>query len=372
MLRRRRHINGEMTPEKREMTPERRDMRKELLDWKEAKSSRASRAVTCLTPTKGTTRSNENTPHSMPRSSNKVVDENQIPWHHISSPLLTPAKRRGHVNAVSPLMEVCQNVARSSGEVRFCRPSGITSPLSLAHEQASVMTSQRSRLCEDAQAEIEIAVWEESVQVPCTPPPSPLTPLALLLGRREAYEHCSLQGFLQSLPESIYVSFPDEASPERRRLLTCLDQSEEAVEEDHIESLPSSPEQLLEDDEEEELRLGSFDEVLRAVQRHDVVWPAQQTALDIEDYLSRAPDIETFCFIELRDRVSQRVENERMPAVPLETIEEYPPNMPQWQIESIRSRSAMRERRRSTSQKRRRNTEEALDCTVTLGARALS
>lgn len=344
MLRRRRHINGEVTPDR-----EKRDMQKELMEWREAKAARASRAVTCLTPTRGT-RSNENTPRSVHHSSSQVIDENLMPWSYTASPPLTPAKRRGHVNAISPLMEVSQNVQRPSSDVRHCRASGFASPRSPVQEQP------RRKSVDDVHA--EISVWEESIQVPSVPPPSPSKPLDHLR-RRERHEQRLLRGFLENLPASVHIVFPEEASPERRRLLTCLEQSEEMV----VEVRNELQDVCRVREEAQELRPDSDSPFRLAVLNHEVVWP-YQTALDMEDYLCRAHDLEVFWFFEARWRAHERTADELMPSMPFETIEEYPPNWPQWQIESVRSRSAMRARRRSTSQNRGKDTEAAPFCTL--------
>eukprot|EP00440_Ansanella_granifera_P023171 gb/GFBE01025161.1/.p1 GENE.gb/GFBE01025161.1/~~gb/GFBE01025161.1/.p1 ORF type:complete len:591 (+),score=102.41 gb/GFBE01025161.1/:1-1773(+) len=73
----------------------------------------------------------------------------------------------------------------------------------------------------------------------------------------------------------------------------------------------------------------------RRVQRHVATWPPQ-TALDMEDHLSRAHDIFSFWFFEMRDRVSNALP-EFKPRT-LERVTEYPSDWPQWKIDSARLR----------------------------------
>jgi hypothetical protein len=183
-----------------------------------------------------------------------------------------------------------------------------------------------------------------------------------VLSRRQKDELRVLQGFLQSLPESIHVVFQDEAFfrlPDEVRRLAFDPVEEPLAPEADVGSLPSISDEILQSDDDLEFTpTGILSPVRFEVQSHEVVWPSQ-TLLDMEDFLSRAHDIEWFWFFEARDRASSRVAEQRMPAVPLETIEENPPDWPKWKIESARSRSAMRERRKSTTQKHGSSTAEA-------------
>lgn len=82
------------------------------------------------------------------------------------------------------------------------------------------------------------------------------------------------------------------------------------------------------------------------VHRHTITWPAQ-TALDMDDHLSRAHDIYDFWFFELRDRVSHALPNFRSTKVP-ERIQEFPASWPKWRIDSARLRDEAVWRRRKS------------------------
>jgi hypothetical protein len=145
-----------------------------------------------------------------------------------------------------------------------------------------------------------------------------------------------LRSVLSVVGDSLREIRAAEASPERRRL--CLEEEDLVTDEAY---------RMLEGDE---------DSFRVKVQTHEVVW-GEQTIIDYEDYLSRAHDIECFLFFEARDRAEGYTEKERLPKEPLESIPEYPPDMPSWKIESARSRSSMRARRRSLSGSRQGSTE---------------
>lgn len=89
--------------------------------------------------------------------------------------------------------------------------------------------------------------------------------------------------------------------------------------------------------------MGSLSDVHAALEAHVVCWPAP-TALDLEDHLSRAPDIRIFWFMDVRDRMytAAMLANWEQSAVPLEPIHEYPQNWPQWRINSFELREACR------------------------------
>merc|ERR1719375_1352138 len=101
--------------------------------------------------------------------------------------------------------------------------------------------------------------------------------------------------------------------------------------------------------EEDEQPLSEADELRIHLRNYPRAWPEPSWpfALKTEDQLCRAHDIDMFWFFEVRDLASQKTANERKFQEPLEPIAEYPPNWPQWQIESDRTRSAMRARKRT-------------------------
>mmetsp|Transcript_40060 Transcript_40060/g.92974 ORF Transcript_40060/g.92974 Transcript_40060/m.92974 type:complete len:448 (-) Transcript_40060:76-1419(-) len=95
------------------------------------------------------------------------------------------------------------------------------------------------------------------------------------------------------LPEH---SLPDESLPDEE-LDDCSDnfdgstwEGEDDAETEHFEDFV---------DAEVE-----FSELLRIVWQHAVVWP-KKTKLDVEDHLSRAPDMDTFLFFDWRDRLAR-------------------------------------------------------------------
>lgn len=106
-------------------------MSHELREYRKSKAAkRATREGTSATPTR-----DENTPLSNVRSkagppANKPWQMVEGMWLKASSPPKTPSKLRGHVNAQSPLMEVCQNTA--AADMRRCRPSASPSQLSFS------------------------------------------------------------------------------------------------------------------------------------------------------------------------------------------------------------------------------------------------
>lgn len=77
----------------------------------------------------------------------------------------------------------------------------------------------------------------------------------------------------------------------------------------------------------------------RRLQRHRLTWPAP-TALDMEDHLSRAHDIVIFWFFEARDRTASALPDWKPSQEVLEAIPEYPPDWPQWRIDSFELRQA--------------------------------
>lgn len=90
-------------------------------------------------------------------------------------------------------------------------------------------------------------------------------------------------------------------------------------------------------------KFDSISDVRAALESHVVCWPAP-TALDLEDHLSRAPDVRIFWFLDVRDRMynAAMAEDWEQSAVALEPIQEYPPGWPQWRIHSVELRQACR------------------------------
>jgi len=122
-----------------------------------------------------------------------------------------------------------------------------------------------------------------------------------------------------------------------------------------VEGLPdqqSPPEDESEDEEGEEA--GRPDDaglvrLRRKLRRHEISWP-QPTSLGTEDHLSRAFDIRLFWFFEARDRMAMLVpEVAEREFEPLEGVSEYPPDWPQWKVDSFNLREAARSARRRRS-----------------------
>jgi len=403
-----------------------RDMLRELRDWRMTKvvDRGANGDGACLTPTRvKSARTDENTPTRMrcKASDNKT-----------HSPPKTPGTGRTH-NAMSPLMEVCQNTGRSIGEMKRCfsapllcrlGASPLASPSSFCVSPTLVATSSiaapattrqdcvsKSPSMEKAESgmdyfALEMLAWEESVQEPTAPPPSPAALFVGLLRRSDATHFCDLHGFLHALPLSLRVALGDaggewnhtvpeelvQAAPLRRSLLECLDQTDAGTGEATAQLPSTSAEQLLspasstttplplqcspnageaaapalavespvsssasismlslsdEGDAAEAVDAGSPRR--QAIQNHHPVWPAQ-TALEMEDHLSRAANIEVFWFFEVRDRCNYRTAHERGDQTPLDCVPEYPCSWAQWQIDAAHARSAATRARKSRSE----------------------
>lgn len=365
-----------------------RDMRMELLEYKKQRALR---------------RGDENMPvrNGVVPSRMKVHDEALPMWGQAQSPPRTPLKSRGHVNAISPLMEVCQNTGKSTGEMKRCRPSASpvpSAPLVLSASPPSTPTASSAsnqRRCPtspemtEEHCSHELRAWEEAAQAPSVPPASPATPyVGLLLSRHEASERRLLQGFLGALPASLRVEAispshspvprldiagsaashearwaspvravspsPDNCSATRRTIALEAESPVPAVLESSLQQ-PSEHDEEQQFSDDESLEADELEQFLDDVRNHEEVWPPR-TILDMEDHLSRSHDILTFLFFEVRDRAEHRTANERaergLHLEPLTSIREYPPGWTAWQIESARSRSAMRMRKRSTSRGR--------------------
>jgi len=366
----------------------------------------------------------------------KVQDEAlSLTWSQAAqSPPKTPNKLRGHVNAVSPLSEVCLNAGKPVGDMKRCRPS-VSPPASVLLASAGSPPSTASASSANAALELhaagsmphgaapcsspskeeqciatssprgdsccmrELLAWQEAAQESNAPPASPASPCLNMHFRRDESNRRALLGFLYGLPQSLYAAMPDQADckqdqagsndvreeaalPLHRSLLESLET--EAVKAPCRLSpspLPTpscSPVQccpdegpvqageslvplaleasLLEalDAPDEDILVSEADELAefrQNIEKHQQSWPPQ-SILDMEDHLSRSFDFTVFMFFERRDRLNAASAHERKPAETLSSIPEYPPNWAQWQIESARSRSAMRTRKRSTSRHR--------------------
>jgi len=396
-----------------------RDMASELREFQDKK--RAAKK-----------RNDENDPFRNPASANMLLKG--------QSPPSTPTKMRGHVNAVSPLAEVCQNIGSLTDERKRCRPSPMPSPVaqtplslsgspeggtcgsrcdirgrqstgslveelkkcrpspmpspvaqaapslggtpersscgsrcdtqgrpkeSLPKRQIDIFSdispdegsdictgeldTDRVMLRED-DCIYEVRAWAESMEVPCVPPSSPMPQYANhQLFRRRSEDRFEIDSFLRRLPNSLIAACPEiqDRCIESREVDSSLD----------VSLLAASEAQ--EDDSDVDTHAPEADEHSRLVEdinNHATMWPPQ-TILDMEDHLSRSHDISTFLFFEVRDRAHARTADDR-PLIDdqLESIPEYPPNWSQWQIESSRSRSAMRSRKLSTG---RQSSEKA-------------
>jgi hypothetical protein len=116
-----------------------RNMQQELQEFRKRRAAeRAAFEAATSTPTQvKTMRSDENTPtRSAASIRGKVFDDGFSPK--------TPSHLRRQVNAVSPLMEVCQNTARSAGELRRCRSSPVASPATASSIAGLKMQTQIS------------------------------------------------------------------------------------------------------------------------------------------------------------------------------------------------------------------------------------
>jgi len=97
-------------------------------------------------------------------------------------------------------------------------------------------------------------------------------------------------------------------------------------------------------------KFDSISDVRAALESHILCWPAP-TALDLEDHLSRAPDVRIFWFLDVRDRMynAAMAEDWEQSSTALEPIQEYPPGWPQWRIDSFELRQACRANREAAA-----------------------
>jgi len=92
------------------------------------------------------------------------------------------------------------------------------------------------------------------------------------------------------------------------------------------------------------------------LRRHVIQW-GEPVPLTEEDLLSRAHDIYTFWFFETRERIANKLtEFDENPTSPLACIAEYPPDWPQWRIDSFDLREAARAARSSSLTPKSRRT----------------
>lgn len=239
--------------------PAKRDMQAELEAWRQARREAAS--------SKGQ-RPFANTRRAIREKENDAFVK--VP------PPLTPQKRQGHLNAVSPLAEICQNA--SPREVCVQRPRRLPSPL-------QVLPAQPWRSAA-AGLSSTLQVLEESHQVPRAPPSSPRSPFAEELTRPHpqraveavllaAAELCASETLSEGLstPVTTPAGSPEKAfstpgrisassPPVKPRVAQRVEALEVAparcLEWDDAEAPTSSPETLSQENEEEvseELRL---------------------------------------------------------------------------------------------------------------------
>mmetsp|Transcript_60389 Transcript_60389/g.143952 ORF Transcript_60389/g.143952 Transcript_60389/m.143952 type:complete len:419 (-) Transcript_60389:175-1431(-) len=263
----------------------------------------------------------------------------------------------------------------------------------------------RAKLASDAErlsvAE-RISIWEEQMQSPRPPPPSPLTPSSV----RPGNSHSPLASLLtQKLQAAACRSSPSQDQqcqspgeqplrPSRQKvnspvpcrvLLDSLDEYAEPANSSKLElsvsptkcdhssatakearalmtrSLfsagdPGSPaaddkvtqsSQQPEPEPEGSADCKTFQHDMAQLRcdiiSHTIRW-GEQTALDMEDFLSRASDFETFLWINRRDIISQKFVQDVPPegGSELETVPEYPPEWPAWRINSYELREAVR------------------------------
>lgn len=256
---------------------------------------------------------------------------------------------------------------------------------------------------------LEMLVWEEGVQEPSAPPPSPASPFVGLLRRSDATHCFDLHGFLHALPLSLRVALGDaggewshtvqeehvQAAPLRRSLLECLDQTDagpgeatgllpsssavqllspasstitplplqcspnareaaapELAGESPVPSNASISMLSLSEEGDAVEAVDACGAVREAIQNHNPVWPPQ-TALDMEDHLSRAANIHVFWFFEIRDRLNWKTADWRQneqDQTPLDCVPEYPCSWAQWQIDAAHARSAATRARKPRSE----------------------
>jgi len=110
------------------------------------------------------------------------------------------------------------------------------------------------------------------------------------------------------------------------------------------------------DDDAGDVLQDLYEDLPQRLRRHVIQW-GDPVPLTEEDLLSRAHDIETFWFFETRERILNKLpEFAENPAPPLECIAEYPPDWPQWRIDSFDLREAARAARSNSLTPKSRRT----------------
>jgi len=330
-----------------------------------------------------------------------------------SLPPVTPARRRAHVDAVSPLADICQNAGRSAADTRQCsRPRQVLAtearPEEASHHLPAMAGGEAPHsalpragavdcgfhfappgrdearagasalLIPDgmnaARALEQIVAYEEWVEVPRAPPPSPATPRVEWARRepgapwlapvaRAAEFRTALPAVLAAMVTATFPPDVDQAGPpdvledethaakhcEERPIADIFGSRQELVLEVEKDGMVQNCE--LEETDDADLEVGGW---RRRLAGHQLVWPVQ-TALDMEDHLSRAYDIEAFWFLEVRDRANMAAADAaysmgsatsawqgQSAAERLGSIPEYPPGWPHWRMESFDLRQAAR------------------------------
>lgn len=346
-----------------------RDMRRELEEWRESRRARRATASVLRGPSCS---------GGLIRSKALLCETAASAF---SAPV-TPARQRAHVNAVSPLDEICHGAAGGgSGSRGICaRGTAAAAAASMAAVQLQAagaapgaVTAERptaagkrepgldsmdSAARSSAAVAAALVCLEERLQVPRPPPSSPSTPFADRLGRlglagasRMATPQNALATALAALeaatgcspgrPRGGHASPADAEEPEAAQEEWGLQVAKEEAEDEAPEAAPG-----IED-------LDSLELWHRWLERHAVVWPPP-TVLDMEDHLSRAYDIFIFWFFEARDRANTLLpESAQRPPEPLACIPEYPLDWPQWRIDSFELREAARAARGRAAKQRK-------------------
>lgn len=397
-----------------------RDMRKELEEWRQARAARSGTPTPkTVAPAKKKLQSRqgrigkENIPiRRAPLA--KAVElscEPQTP--------VTPGGHKRHVNAVSPLTEICQNTQNRLDQFEAANKQICRKLENLPLESSPVGPSAPSAL----------EIWEEQLQAPRVPPSSPQPPFDKYPLRPPGVDDfwtwpcqpAALATILSDALEGVAEQFPlgtwcAPTSPvPKKQLLHCLEEvagegePQESLETDAAHrwelSSPSSAQHNLQDSEpisplvlqpqrqptqsqEEErqfqspiddvgnwylesnmeMQLESVDtsrcsedsdvnyaDLAAQLRRHYVVWP-QPVKLDMEDHLCRAFDIITFWFFEARDRINSMVPALQPSMQPMTVIHEYPPDWPPWRISSFELRKAARAARLEARHRSERHT----------------
>lgn len=362
-----------------QLTPEGRDMRRELEAWRQARSARKS-ATTRSKNDRGSRQSSRSTYASKENTVNRVTphrkttDSNQA--------CATPVKNHPHVNAVSPLSEVCQNNGTFLTPIHSCGHA--LQSMDPAGDAASAVSSM-------------VAAWEEQVRMPRVPPTSPanefttcsqggdpsmvpeLFPYTLAAALNVVLDGADTESTspeqhvstrMQAMPVE-WASFMQKTHPRPQRLLERLEQAEfEDVEEANTStSICAAPveydnQEIINETEhwedeiaEQQMHDQSIEEewdelasLRYRLQRHAISWP-QPTTLEMEDHLSRSYDIIIFWFFEMRDRTNNALQEIQNTKEPLECIHEYPLEWPQWRIHSFDFREAARAARAGARQR---------------------